>query len=216
MKTIQEIMSERRLLVVLRGIPSDSLCDVLDALYDGGIRLAEITFDTAGNTSDKETAEMIARAAKHAEGKIVIGAGTVTQTEQLKLAYYSGAKFIVSPNTDTHIIEQTKLLDLVSIPGAMTPSEIFSAINAGADYVKLFPIYNLGPQFVKYVLSPLNNAKLLAVAGSNLDNIPEYLEAGCAGFGIGTNIVNKKLCEEGRFDLIRENAKKYADACKVK
>lgn len=216
MKSFHEIMAEKRLIGILRGIPEDMLCDVLDALYEGGIRLAEITYDTAGIIPEETTARMIERAVKHTEGRMYIGAGTVTKTSQLKLTNYSGGKFIIAPNTDPHIIEQTKLLDLVSIPGAMTVSEIFNAMSAGADYVKLFPVSCLGPQFVKHVLAPLNNAKLIAVAGATLENIPEYLDAGCVGFGIGGVIANRRLCEEGRLDLIRENAKRYSDACCVK
>lgn len=214
MKTVSELMSETKLVAILRGIPSDMLCDVLDALYDGGIRLAEITYDFSGAIPDEATAEMIARAVTYTEGRMRIGAGTVTRTSQLKLTKAAGGCFIISPNTDLEIIRQTKLLDMVSIPGAMTVSEITSAIQAGADYVKVFPIEMLGPQFIKFVLGPLNNAKLLAVAGVSLETIPSYKEAGCVGFGIGGNIANRKLCEEGRIDLIRENAAKYAAACR--
>ena len=216
MKNFNEIMAENRLVCILRGRPEDMIRDVLDALYDGGIRLAEITYDTAGIIPEETTARMIERAVRHTEGRMYIGAGTVTRTSQLKATKYAGGQFIISPNTDPYIIERTKLLDLVSIPGAMTVSEIFNAQNAGADYVKLFPVCCLGPQFVKHVLAPLNNARLLAVAGVTLENVPEYLAAGCAGFGIGGAIANRKLCEEGRLDLIRENAKNFSEACRVK
>ena len=216
MKNFHEIMAEKRLVCILRGIPEDMLCDVLDTLYEGGIRAAEITYDTAGIIPEETTARMIESAVKHTEGRMYIGAGTVTRTSQLKATKYAGGQFIISPNTDTHIIEQTKLLDLVSIPGAMTVSEIFNAHNAGADYVKLFPVCCLGPQFVKHVLAPLNNAKLIAVAGVTPENIPEYLDAGCVGFGIGGAIANGKLCAEGRLDVILGNAKKYSELCRVK
>ena len=216
MKNFYDIMAEKRLISILRGIPEDMICDVLDILYDSGIRAAEITYDISGITPEETTAHIIERAVKHTEGRMYIGAGTVTRTSQLKATKYAGGQFIISPNTDPHIIEQTKLLDLISIPGAMTVSEIFNAHNAGADYVKLFPVCCLGPQFVKHVLAPLNNAKLIAVAGVTPENIQEYLDAGCVGFGIGGAIANSKLCAEGRLDLIRENARKYSEVCRVK
>ena len=213
MQDIHEIMTERRLIAILRGVPEEMLCDVLDAVYDGGVRLAEITYDFSGKTADGETAKMIARAVRHTEGRMLIGAGTVTRESQLALTKEAGGRFIISPNTDTEIIRRTKSLGLTSIPGAMTVSEIVSALQAGADYVKLFPAGCFGPEFVKNVLSPLKGSKLLAVSGVTPENIPDYLAAGCCGFGIGGGIVNAKLCAGGRLGVIRENAAKFAAAC---
>ena len=214
MKTFFELMDECRLIAILRGIPSEMLTDVLDALYDGGVRLAEITYDTAGKTPDAATADNIARAVRHTEGRMYIGAGTVIRPEQVSMTRDAGGRFIISPNTDAKIIEMTKLLGLYSIPGAMTVSEIVTAMQAGADYVKVFPVACLGPEFVKFTLAPISTAKLLAVSGVTLDTIPAYLDAGCVGFGIGGAIANGKLCAEGKLDVIRENAKKFAQACR--
>lgn len=210
--SIAQTMEDCRLIAILRKIPSEMLPDVLDALYEGGIRLAEITYDFTKKTTSAETAENIRRAVIHTEGRMHIGAGTVTDMEQLKHTEAAGGKFIISPNTDPRIIQETKRLNLISIPGAMTVSEICTAISHGADYVKLFPVSVLGPDFVNQVLAPLEGVKLLAVSGVTLDNIPDYLDAGCAGFGIGGAIANQKLCEAGRFETIRENAKSFASA----
>jgi 2-dehydro-3-deoxyphosphogluconate aldolase/(4S)-4-hydroxy-2-oxoglutarate aldolase len=213
---ISTAIDEFRLIAILRGIPSEMLTQVLDALYEGGIRLAEITYDFTKKVSAEVTAENIRRAVIHTEGRMHIGAGTVTDIEQLKRTEAAGGKFIISPNTDTKIIEETKNLNLVSIPGAMTVSEICTAISSGADYVKLFPVSVLGPGFIKQVLAPLEGAKLLAVSGVTLENIPEYIDAGCAGFGIGGAIANRKLCESGKFDTIRESAEKFAKAASAR
>ena len=212
MKNFEEIMKETRLIAILRGIPSENLPTVLDILYENGIRLAEITFDTSEETPAQKTAADIRKAVQQMAGKMRIGAGTVTSFRQLTYADGAGAEFIISPNTDPLVIEQTKQLGLISIPGAFTPSEVVTAMQAGADFVKLFPISELKPAFVKHIMSPLNNAKLLAVSGVTRENAREYLDAGCVGFGIGGGIANRKLCEEKRFDEIAANAKAWAEA----
>ncbi|MBQ8508685.1 MAG: bifunctional 4-hydroxy-2-oxoglutarate aldolase/2-dehydro-3-deoxy-phosphogluconate aldolase [Clostridia bacterium] len=212
---MNQIMAEDRLVVILRGVPADMLCDVLDAMNDEGVRLAEITYDTAGRIPAEETAAMIANAVKHTEGRMLIGAGTVLTERQLELTKEAGGRFIISPHTDASLIRRTKELGLVSIPGSQTVSEIVTAMNAGADYIKLFPVSALGPSFVKNVMAPLNTAKLLAVSGANPTNIPDYLAAGCVGFGVGSGIVTPKLCAEGRLDVIAANARTYVKACHV-
>ena len=146
---------------------------------------------------------------------MLIGAGTVTRESQLELTRFAGGSFVISPNTDAALIRRARRLGLASIPRAMTVSEIVAATEAGADYVKLFPAGVLGPGFVRSVLSPLKGARLLAVSGVSVDAIPEYLAAGCAGFGVGGAIVNRRLCEEGRLDIIRANARSFADACRA-
>ena len=210
-----KVLDTDRLIVILRGIPCGSLPDVLDALYDGGIRLAEITYDAAGVIPQTETAAMIHTAASRMEGKMYIGAGTVLTTHQLDLTKEAGGSFIISPHTDTELIRETKKRDLVSIPGAMTVSEIVAAHHAGADAVKLFPASTLGVDFIPQVRAPLPHIRLLAVSGVGLADIPAYLQAGAAGFGIGGAIANRKLCEEGAIDTIRENAARFAAACRV-
>ena len=208
-----ETMERCRLIVILRGSPGDMLPDVLDALYEGGARLAEITFDAAGNVPDEETAAQIGRAAARMAGKMHIGAGTVLTEEQLRRTEAAGGSFFVSPHTDPSLIEAAKGMGLMAVPGAMTPSEIVAAHRAGADYVKLFPVSVLGPDFIRRMRGPLPHIKLLAVSGADLGNIPAYLEAGAAGFGIGRAVANPELCANGDFSEIRRRAAAYAKAC---
>ena len=207
-------MEEYRLIAILRGIPGEMLPDVLDLLYEGGIRLAEITYDATEAVPAAETAARIAMAASRMEGKMYIGAGTVLHTQQLRLTKEAGGTFIISPHTDVQLIAETKALGLVSIPGAMTVSEIVAAHHAGADYIKVFPVSSLGPDFLTQVHGPLPHIPLLAVSGVGLADIPAYLRAGAAGFGIGGAICNRKLCLAGDLDAIRTNAAAYADACR--
>ena len=208
-------MKETRLVAILRDIPKEMLCDVLDAIYEGGVRLAEITYDYTQTVFEEETADMIAMAVAHTKGRMEIGAGTVTRISQVEKTKAAGGKFIISPNTDTDVIRKTKGLGMISMPGAMTISEIVSALEAGADYVKVFPAGVLGAEFIKATLAPIAGARLLAVAGVKPEDVPTYLKAGCVGFGIGGGIASKELCSEGKLDEIRENARKYAEVCRA-
>ena len=214
MLNFNELFNQTKIIAILRGIPSDKLIPTLDALYEGGIRLAEITYDNTDTIPDEGTASDIGKAVMHTEGKMLIGAGTVLRPNQVTMTAAVGGKFIISPDTNPAIIEATKAQGLISLPGAMTVSEVCTAVAAGADYVKLFPANVLGPAFVKAVLAPLGNAKLVAVSGITVESIPEYLNAGCIGFGIGNNIANGKLANEGKFDVIAENARKFIEACR--
>ncbi|MBQ8402355.1 MAG: bifunctional 4-hydroxy-2-oxoglutarate aldolase/2-dehydro-3-deoxy-phosphogluconate aldolase, partial [Clostridia bacterium] len=174
-------LTQTRLIAILRGIPGELLPDVLDRLYDGGVRLAEITFDAAGILPMEETAAQIAMAARRMDGKMHIGAGTVLTAEQTELTKNAGGTFIISPHTDPRLIAETKKQGLFSLPGAMTVSEIVTAHRAGADYIKVFPAGSLGADFIKQVHGPLPHVKLLAVSGVSLADVPAYLAAGAAG-----------------------------------
>jgi 2-dehydro-3-deoxyphosphogluconate aldolase/(4S)-4-hydroxy-2-oxoglutarate aldolase len=138
-----------------------------------------------------------------------IGAGTVLTPEQVELTANAGGRFIISPDTNPEVIKKTAELGLVSMPGALTPSEITLAIRSGADLVKLFPVTSMGAEYVKAVKAPLSHVKLLAVGGVNEQNISEYLKAGIDGFGLGSNIVNKKMIAENDWNGITELAARY-------
>ena len=178
-------------------------------MYDGGIRLLEVTYSANGAVSDEDTAANIKMLAEYFEGRMFIGAGTVLTEKQVELTKAAGGKFIISPDTNPDVIRKTRELDMVSMPGALTPSEITAADRAGADFVKLFPITNMGTDYVKAVKAPLSHVKLLAVGGVDETNMADYYKAGACGFGIGSNIVNKKLIDAGDFAAITELAKKY-------
>ena len=141
-----------------------------------------------------------------------IGAGTVLTEKQVKLTAKAGGKFIISPDSNEKVIKKTRRLGLVSIPGALTPTDIASAQRAGADFVKLFPVGNMGADYVKAVRAPLSNGRMLAVGGIDLNNIAEYRSVGIQGFGIGSSIVRRDMIERGDFEGICELAKKYVEA----
>ena len=208
------LIDKEQIIVIVRGIKKEYLVPLAEAMYQGGIKLLEVTYSANGSVSDEETAENIKILAEHFEGKMAIGAGTVLTEKQVELTKNAGGKFIISPDCYDKVIKKSIELDLVSIPGALTPTEIQSAHRLGADYVKLFPITNLGVSYFKAVKAPLSHVKFLAVGGIDENNMAEYLKAGISGFGIGSNIVNKKLIENGEFDKITELAKKYVSAIK--
>ena len=212
MLNFDNMLQQTGVIAILRNIPEESLIKVMDSLYEGGVRLAEITFDSTGTTSAQTTASHIRAAAEHMADRMLIGAGTVITEEQLNAAKIAGASFIISPHTDAQLIMATKELGLISLPGAMTVSEIVTAHRAGADYVKLFPASAFGTDYIKQVHGPLPAEKLLAVSGVGVEEVDAYVKAGVVGFGIGGAIANKKLCDEQRYDLICENARSYVNA----
>ena len=207
-------IENEKLIVIVRGVKKEKLIPLAEAMYEGGVRLLEITYDAKGIVTDEETAENIKMLATHFEGRMYIGAGTVLKESQVQLTKNAGGTFIISPDTNTDVIKKTSELGLVSIPGALTPSEIQKAHISGADFVKLFPVTSMGVEYVKAVSAPLSHIKLLAVGGVGLDNIPDYLKAGVSGFGLGSNIIDKKALDEGDYKTITELAKQYTMAVK--
>lgn len=212
-KVIKTIEKEK-IIVIVRGVAKEKLIPLCNAMYQGGIRLLELTFDANKKVSDTETAENIKMLVDNFSDKMFIGAGTVMEENQVELTKKAGGSFIISPNTDEAIIKKTVEMGMVSMPGALTPSEIKLAYNYGADFVKLFPAENFGPGYVKAVKAPLSNIKLTAVGGINEENMESYIKAGVSGFGIGTNIVDKCLIENNEYDKITELAKKYVKVIK--
>lgn len=211
---IKDDLLREKLIVIVRGVQSDKLIPLAQAVYDGGIRFLEITYSADGKVSDRETASNIKSLVEHFGDKMHIGAGTVLTEEQVLLTKAAGGKFIISPDADIDVIKKTKEMDLISIPGAFTASEIKQAYKAGADFVKLFPITQMGPDYVKALKAPLSHIPLLAVGGVNVSNMPEFLKAGVCGFGIGTNITDKKMILENDFDGITALAKEYVAVIK--
>ena len=203
---------ENKIIVILRGFKRETLIPLAEAMYEGGIRLIEITFSADGKISDEAIAEDIKLLADHFGDRMYIGAGTVLKESQVELVKAVGGKFIISPDMNEAIIKKTRELGLVSMPGALTPTEVQAAHRAGADFVKLFPVSTFGAEYVKAIKAPLSHIKLLAVGGVKDTNMREYLDAGACGFGIGTTIANKSFAENGEYEKITELAKKYVAA----
>ncbi len=211
---IVKLLSEEKIIVIVRGVESEKLIPLADAMYKGGIRFLEITYCADRHISNEETADNIKKLTEYFGGKMHIGAGTVLTAEQVCLTKSVGGEFIISPDTSAEVIKKTKELGMVSIPGAFTPSEMTLAHKCGADFVKIFPAVNLGTEYIKAVKAPLSHIRFFAVGGVNDKNMTDYLKAGVCGFGIGSNIVDKKMIDCNDFDGITELAKKYVSALK--
>lgn len=207
-EVIEKIKSEK-IIVIVRDVKRDKLVPLAKALYDGGIRLMEVTYSADKTVSDEETAQNIKLLIDTFKGKMHIGAGTVMSKKQVELTKNVGGEFIISPNVCEEVIKTTKSLDMVSIPGALTPSECEQAYIFGADFVKLFPVSSLGVPYVKAIKAPLSHIKFLAVGGINEENMSDYLSAGVCGFGVGSNIINKKMLENNDFKAVTALAEKY-------
>lgn len=210
---IQSVL-ENKLIAIVRGVYGEDCVSLAAALCEGGIKLLEVTFDQSNETLWDKTAQTIQMLNEQLGDRMTFGAGTVTSEKLVTIAKNAGAKFIVSPDCDADVIRATVAAGMVSMPGALTPTEVLQAHKAGADFVKLFPAGNLGPGYLKSVAAPINHVKLLAVGGVNENNIADYLKAGAVGAGVGGNLVNKEWIAQGKFDQITTLAKAFVDAVK--
>ena len=212
--TVKQAVRAHKLIAIVRGVEPEKCIRIAQALYDGGFRLMEITYDQKHPESWEETAGAIGAVAQAMAGKMHIGAGTVTCPELVELTHKYGGKFIISPDVNEAVIRRTNELGMVSIPGALTPTEVMVAHRAGADFVKLFPAGSLGAGYVKAVAAPISHVELLVVGGVDEKNVASFLSAGAVGAGIGGNLVNRAWVEAGRYEKITEVAKALVDAVK--
>ena len=178
--TFQEQARRCPVVAILRGITPEEMLPVCEALRTAGIRLLEVPLNSP------DALESIRRAAAkyHGAGELLAGAGTVLTAQNVRDVAAAGGRFIISPDANPEVIRETKRLGLVSIPGFFTATEAFTALRAGADYLKLFPAGKLGPGYVKN-LKAVIKAPILAVGGVDTDNIAAFLDV-CAGVGIGS------------------------------
>lgn len=192
MKSILDEILSLGVVSICRKIYGEELLRLSDALSKGGVRLIEVTFDQADSECIEKTSAAI-NLIKNAHPEMHVGAGTVLSCEQVEVVKNAGGEFIISPNVNSDVIKFTKSLDLVSVPGAMTPSEILSAWDLGADIVKLFPAGYLGLSYLKDIRAPISHVPLMATGGITVDNFRDYLIGGCCGAGIGSYLSDKKL-----------------------
>jgi len=179
------------LIAILRGVTPDEVLDVAEALIGEGVTTIEVPFNSP-NVLDS-----IARLAGRVGGSATIGAGTVLSVDDVEAAAGAGARFVVSPNTNTAVIARARALGLAAYPGAFTATEVFAAIHAGAAAVKLFPTDKLGPEGIRALRAVLPpDYPLIAVGGVDADNLGAFLDAGCQAFGIGSSLYKPGMAEE--------------------
>lgn len=210
-KDTKAFIVEHQIIAICRGIYGEELVNLADALYKGGVRLIEVTFDQSDPDCENKTKEAIRLLVREFGGKVKVGAGTVVTGKQVFTAKDAGAEFILSPNTDVDIIRTAKDLKLVTIPGAMTPTEVLKAYYAGADLIKLFPAGTLGIQYAKDLLGPINHVSFIATAGITPENLKTFLELGFAGAGVSSYLTSKELVKSGAFDTLTEHARELTE-----
>ena len=206
-ESIKQAIKDHKLIAIVRGVEPETCVKIAQALYDGGFRLMEITYNQSRPDTWEDTAKTIGAVAQAFAGKMFVGAGTVTCPELVELTHKYGGQFIISPDAYPEVITRTNELGMVSIPGVLTPTEVMIAHRAGADFVKLFPAGTMGPSYLKAVKAPISHVDMLVVGGIDENNVASFLAAGAAGAGIGGNLVNKAWVEAGQFEKITEVAR---------
>lgn len=183
MSTLSQIL-EHKIVAIIRGLDPLHGVAVAEALYAGGIRILEITMN-----SDKPLS-VIRQIADRFGDRMVVGAGTVLDSDMAQAAVTAGARFVLSPIVAIEVIQQAKELGVVSIPGAYTATEIYTAYKSGADIVKVFPATS--PGYIRDIAGPLPQIPLLPTGGITPQNIRDFKNAGAVGFGVGSALVNTK------------------------
>ena len=201
---IMQHMRDLGLVPVLRASSAKEAIKIADAILAGGVNILEVTMTVPG------AIRVIEQLANHHGEKLLIGAGTVLDAETARNCLLAGAQFIVSPALDLRTIELCRRYSVPIMPGALTPTEIVTAWQAGADVVKVFPCSALGgAKYLKALQGPLPQIQLIPTGGVSLSTAEEFLAAGAFALGVGGDLVDAKAAREGRASVITENAQKY-------
>jgi 2-dehydro-3-deoxyphosphogluconate aldolase/(4S)-4-hydroxy-2-oxoglutarate aldolase len=202
MDTLSKIL-HHKIIAIIRGVNPNDFLNIAGALYDGGIRVLEVTLNTPGALS------LINQASVQLGEKVLVGAGTVLDAASAIAAVEAGARFIISPDVNLETIRVTKQLGAISIPGAFTATEILTAYNNGGDIIKIFPA-SVGANYFADMRGPLPHIRLMPTGGVNLANIQDFKKAGAVAFGIGSALVDARLeMTKQHLQLITEAAKRF-------
>jgi 2-dehydro-3-deoxyphosphogluconate aldolase/(4S)-4-hydroxy-2-oxoglutarate aldolase len=197
------------LVAILRADSGEAVVQTFKALADGGVTVSEVTLTTPGALASIAEARRVLGAAA------VIGAGSVLDSESCKAAIEAGASFIVSPITDLGVIRTAQRYGRPVMPGALTPTEVLTAFQQGADLVKIFPANHFGPKYISDLLAPMPQLRLIPTGGVTLENVKQWLDAGAAALGVGTSLVRKDLIAAGDFKALTQLAGQYVAAVRA-
>jgi 2-dehydro-3-deoxyphosphogluconate aldolase/(4S)-4-hydroxy-2-oxoglutarate aldolase len=205
-KTLEQAV----LIPVLRAGSIQTGHALVDAMMAGGVTVVEVTM-TVPN------ALTLLRELKQRHGNsLLLGSGTVTDAAQAEATIDEGAEFVVSPSLHLDVIAKTKELGRISIPGALTPTEVITAWRAGADYVKIFPCSAMGgASYLKSLLAPFPELKLIPTGGVTLQTAADFLKAGARALGVGTDLVNTPAIAEGRPEIVTNAARAYLEVIRA-
>src|SRR5579884_2038204 len=194
------------LVPVLRAKSAAEGHALVEAMLAGGVTVVEVTMTVPG------AVELLRELKKTYASKLLLGSGTVTTAAQAAATIEAGAEFVVSPSLHPEVIAKTKELGKVSIPGALTPTEVITAWNAGADYVKIFPCSAMGgASYLKALLAPFPELQLIPTGGVTLQTAADFLKAGARALGVGTDLVNAKAIAEGKPETVTQTARAYVE-----
>jgi 2-dehydro-3-deoxyphosphogluconate aldolase / (4S)-4-hydroxy-2-oxoglutarate aldolase len=197
------------LVAIIRAPSGEQLVGVAEALLKGGIDVIEVTFTVPG------VLDIIREVRQKLGDRILLGAGTVLDTESARAAMLAGAEFIVTPTVNTDVIEMCNRYDKVVMPGGFTPTEVLTAWQAGADIVKVFPADSVGPAHLKALKGPFPQIRLLPTGGVNLRTLGDFVAAGAEAVGLGSALVEKDAVARGDMGRIENLAREYVAAMKV-
>jgi 2-dehydro-3-deoxyphosphogluconate aldolase/(4S)-4-hydroxy-2-oxoglutarate aldolase len=205
-KVLQRI-HEIGLIPVLRAQSATEALQLADAIAAGGVPVLEVTMTVPG------AVDVIRQIVEHSGDRNLVGAGTVMDPETARACMLAGAEFFVTPSLKVSTIEMAKRYSKVICPGALTPTEVVTAWEAGADIVKIFPCGNVGgPKYIKALRGPFPQIEMIPTGGVNLENAGEFLKAGACAVAVGGELVDSKSVAEGRFDVIEDRARQYLAA----
>jgi len=205
--SLEERIKENGIAAVIRGAKPENIVPIAKALKAGGVKTLEITVETP------RVLELIERVSYEMGDEVIVGAGTVLDPETARAAIIAGAKFIFSPTVNVETIKITKRYGVISIPGALTPTEILTAYENGADIIKVFPANVFGPSYLKDIHGPMPQIPLMPTGGLDIHNVGEYIKAGAVAAGIGSSLVNtKKTMDNQYFIELEEKAAQFVEA----
>jgi 2-dehydro-3-deoxyphosphogluconate aldolase/(4S)-4-hydroxy-2-oxoglutarate aldolase len=201
------LIREMGLIPIVRAPSAGDALRAAEAIIQGGIGIAEITMTVPNAIQVMEQV-----AAKFGE-KVLLGAGTILDPESCRAALLAGAEFIVTPSLNLQVIEIARRYSKPCFPGALTPTEIVTAWESGADMVKIFPCGPVGgPAYIKALKGPFPQIDFVPTGGVNLETTPEFIKAGAAAVAVGGELVNAKVLKEGKLDIVVANARKFIEA----
>ena len=207
--TAQQILSfitDIGIVPVVRTPTAESAIRSIEAIYRGGVRAAEVTMTVPGAIRALE------KVADQFGDKLMLGAGTVLDPETARACMLAGAQFFVTPTLKISTIEMAKRYSKVICPGALTPTEVLTAWEAGADVVKVFPANSLGgPKYIKALKGPLPHIEMIPTGGVNLETAGEFLKAGACAVAVGGELVDAKLIKENRYEEMEQRARQYLE-----
>ncbi|APW98120.1 2-dehydro-3-deoxyphosphogluconate aldolase [Halobiforma lacisalsi AJ5] len=206
-RAVRDRIAEGGVVAVLRGVGEDDIVPVARALHEGDVAAIEITAD-----GDFAREKMAAVSRELADTDAVVGAGTVLDAATAESMIDAGAEFVVSPHLDVDVVRTCNRHGVLAAPGIMTPTEAVTAMEAGADVLKLFPASTVGPGHIGAIKGPLGDVDVIPTGGISAENAGEYLEAGALAVGAGSAIVDDEAIADGDMDRVRESAATFVEA----